>query len=127
MQIAKYLLIILLLLTVSCSSKYSGLETRDDIEVSVSKMGQNLFTYNMYWYIPLSSQHYQKERGFLAAIGIGSVQRISVNNENKLQLEELAVRKLDSKLNNHKQCAKGHKIENTFWYERSIRFSGTCW
>lgn len=121
------LIVFTLLCLSSCSTKKSILETREDISFSVGADQTTLFTYNMYWYIPLSAQKLRSDQRLLAMLGVGERQPLSVGNENKLKLEELAVKKLSKKLKEQSDCANGHKIDNTLWYDRSIQLSGSCW
>lgn len=116
------------MLLTGCSSS-SNIETRDDISWTESEQDRKEFTYTMYWFLqrPRSSSRSMKE--ILASMGIGQSDRElehSLNNEIKLQLEDLAVYQLSSKLQQNNECVNGHKIENTFWYTRSIILSGYC-
>lgn len=111
----------------ACSSNNNSLETRDEIDFETISNEQQSFIYNMYWYVPLSSQRYRRDQSLLAIIGIGNRQPVAVDNENKLKLEDLAVRKLTGKLKENGRCSKGHEIESTLWFDRSIQLTGKCW
>lgn len=115
------------ILFTACSSNNATLETRDDIDFETISDDQQRFTYNMYWFVPHSSQRYRRDQSLLAIIGIGNRQPVSVDNANKLKLEDLAVSKLSAKLKENSRCATGHKIENTLWFDRSIQLTGKCW
>ena len=121
------LLLLMLGAVTACSSNKASLETRDDITFQTDSDEHKNFTYNMYWYVPLSSQRYRRDQGIISMLGIGNRQPVAVDNENKLKLEDLAVKKLSIKLKQNNDCANGHKIDNTLWFDRSIQLTGTCW
>lgn len=119
--------LMMLVLLTSCTSQRASLETRDDIAFEISSEEQKNFTYNMYWYVPLSEQRYRRDQGLLSMLGIGQRQPVAVDNENKLKLEDLAVQKLGIRLKQNSDCTNGHKIDNTLWFDRSIQLTGKCW
>lgn len=121
-------IVIMLLNGCSLGSDFQ-LDTQDDISFTTSKVGRTDFDYTMYWFAPRPKGSAYRMHEFLVSVGIGET-RSTLHNapskEVKLKLEDLAVFQLQQKLEQNNQCPNGHKIENTFWFNRSINLTGFC-
>ena len=112
------------------SSSTNDLHLRDQLIPLVGENGQQNFDYTMTWFVPPRVLFGNERRSIIANMGLQSTAgmraEIDLDKETRLQLEDLAVRKLESALREQDLCPSGYQIEQTRWLDRSISFRGRC-
>ena len=114
----------------ACQSSNSQLNVRHSLFPFTTQSGQQTFDYTMTWYVP-PAQLFGSERGtIIANMGLPSERfrspRLSLDNETKIKLEDVAVKSLENELNKAEFCQQGYEIQSIKWLERAIHFSGIC-
>lgn len=88
------------------------------------------FSFHMTWFVPPSVLFGNEKNSIIANMGLKSqTQRatsLSIDNQSKLKLEDIAIARLEKEIKNNQMCKTGYTIQTTKWLERSILFKGSC-
>lgn len=121
------------LLLISCSvSRTPSLYTHDELIVQPSGTSTR-FIYHFYWVLPQSELNVQQRHRVSGSRNTlpppqrhGDLNRQSADGELKLRLEDAAIVRLGTKLNDQDVCANGHTIDHVRWFERKMEIYGKC-
>lgn len=84
----------------------------------------------MTWYVPPSVLFGNETESIIANMGLktrrSSRPVLNIDNETRLELEEISISRLENELVKNDMCANGYKVQSTKWLERSIELGGTC-
>ncbi|WJG10476.1 hypothetical protein [Aliiglaciecola sp. LCG003] len=111
------------------SSNESLLQIRHSFEANKTSTPQQ-FKILMTWFVPPSVLFGSERNSIVENMGLSTrphVNRsLSIDNERRLKLEDIAIKRLESELAANQMCDDGYKINHTKWLERSIQFIGSC-
>lgn len=115
----------------ACSSSGgSPLNTREDFDTWQTSNDGTAFRYTLTWYVPPDQLFGNERNSFIASLGLHNspVRRpfLSLNNEDKLRLEDYAVQLLKNKMSEKTLCPDGYLINETRWHEQSVVLAGHC-
>lgn len=116
-----------LFLSACSSNKNKQLQIRHSFE---PKSERQMFDFEMTWFVPPAVLFGNEKNSILANMGLKTRPQVnpslSIDNETRLRLEDIAIKRLENELVSHKMCPDGYKINQTNWLDRSIRFVGRC-
>lgn len=111
----------------SCSSNN---DKQLQIRHSFLPLKANTFYFSMTWYVPPSVLFGNETESIIANMGLktrrSSRPVLNIDNETRLELEEISISRLENELVKNDMCANGYKVQSTKWLERSIELGGTC-
>ncbi|MBU2877843.1 MULTISPECIES: hypothetical protein [Alteromonadaceae] len=122
-------IIVCIYLSGCASNKDSQLHIRHvfDKQITPSSAG---FEFVMTWFLPPAELFGSQQNSVFANMGLRSrnsqVPRLSLDNETRLRLEDIAIQRLENELESNRMCPHGYKIDQIKWLERSIGFIGKC-
>lgn len=116
---------------VGCKSNNDNhLQLRHTFKVVQTSAVDDSFDFHMTWFVPPAVLFGNEQNSIIANMGLVSRPkqnpRLTINNETRLRLEEIAISRLEQELSDNDMCAQGYKIKQTKWLERSIGFIGSC-
>lgn len=133
--VTRYARLTLLSLT-ACAVVGCGSNNEEFLQIrhSFVPLGQqdNLdrFEFNLTWFVPPSVLFGSEKQSLLANMGLRSTSSarpsLDIDNETRLRLEEIAIKRLENELIDNQMCLQGYEITQTKWLDRSIEFSGRC-
>lgn len=119
----------LVLLTGCVANDESQLHVRHVFDKRITPQS-NGFAFSMTWFLPPEELFGSQKNSIFANMGLKStkhqIPRFSIDNETRLKLEDIAIKRLENELESNQMCPHGYKIEQIKWLERSIEFVGTC-
>jgi hypothetical protein len=129
--IAKHLIVWSVLINAGCSANSDRhLQIRHSFIATEQNEPKDGFDFSMTWYVPPSVLFGNEKNSIIANMGLMTLPQqnptLSISNETRLRLEEIAVKRLDQELRDNQMCQQGYRIQRTKWLERSISFVGTC-
>ncbi|TRY30839.1 hypothetical protein [Aliiglaciecola sp. M165] len=130
-QLINYVILGFSLFLIGCASNSDNqLQIRHSFEVIDSPAEKQKFDFVMTWFVPPAVLFGNEKNSILANMGLKTRPQtnpsLSIDNETRLRLEEIAIKRLENELVDHEMCQKGYKISLTNWLDRSIRFIGHC-
>lgn len=126
----KHYLIGTLALVIFVQSCSSNNNKNLKIRHSFTSNNSNNFFFTMTWYVPPSVLFGNETQSIIANMGLktrpASRPKLNIDNETRLKLEDISIKRLENELVKNNMCTSGYKIKSTRWLERSIELNGIC-